>query len=390
MLVYLLAGASSLVAALFLTPWIAILAKKYGAVQEPPEVVFKKIQELREKGLSDAEYESRLQAARRRLDKPQMIMWGGIGYIVPFLVISAVFLLLSKTINIPIDEFSTYLMWFLTIAILFVVGILDDVFEFSGKVQFTAHLLACFLFVLSPVDISGFHNPFGGAYIHTDLWTFTLGELPWLIRFVFPGDLLLFFWVLPMINGIKWQAGTDGLMEGSTAIALLALFWVSVIFGQSASALFAITLAGALLGFLFFNFYPNKILSGSAGKSVIGFIVAGIAVISGSKFAVTLLVFALPLLDMAWVLLRRIVYYRPRSPVQLFLISNKFHLHHQLMKLGYTEIQIAWFEYGVTGALALLGVFSPAVMKPYVLALSWVAVGYLIISVTVKAHGEGG
>lgn len=390
MWIYLIAGAASLVLAILVTPWVAVLAKRYGAIQEPPEVVLKKIQEQREKGLSDTEYESRLQAARRRLVKPPMIMWGGIGYVLPFLLVSGAVLIFSKTINIPIAEFSTYVMWFTIIAILFVVGILDDVFEFSGKVQFTFHLLACLLFVLSPIDILGFRNPFGGAYIHTDIWTLTLGELPWLIRFVFPGDLLLFLWVLPLINGIKWQAGTDGLMEGSTAIALIALFVVSAMYNQSASALFAITLAGALFGFLFYNFYPNKILSGSAGKSVIGFMVAGIAVISGAKFAITLLVFAIPLLDMAWVLLRRIIYYRPRSPFQLFLISNKFHLHHQLMKLGYSEVKIALLEYGVTATLVLLGVFSPAFLKPYVLILSWGIVGYLIISTTVKAHGEGG
>jgi len=390
MTVYLIAGAASLIFALLFTPWVALLAKRFGAMQEPPDVVLKKIQELRERGLPDAEYEARLQAARRRLDKPPMTMWGGIGYILPFLIVSGIVLIVSKTINIPIAEFSTYIMWFATIGILFVVGILDDVFEFSGKVQFTFHLFACLLFILSPIDILGFHNPFGGAYVHTDLWTFTLGELPWLISFVFPGDLLLFLWVLPMINGIKWQAGTDGLMEGSTAIALLALFGVSIMYNQSASALFAITLAGALLGFLYYNFYPNKIMSGSAGKSVIGFIVAGIAVISGSKFAVTLIVFAIPLLDMAWVLLRRIVYYRPRSPLQLFLISNRFHLHHQLLKLGFSERKIAWYEYSITAVLALLGVFSPAVIKPYVLGLTWLAVSYLIIFATVKAHGEGG
>lgn len=390
MTVYFLAGVISLVLAVLVTPWIAVLAKRYGAIQETPEVVLKKIQEQREKGLSDAEYESRLQAARRRLDKPPMIMWGGVGYILPFLLVSGIVLIVSKTINIPLAEFSTYVTWFAIIIILFIVGVLDDVLEFSGKVQFIFHLLACLLFVLSPIDILGFRNPFGGAYIHTDIWTLTLGELPWLIRFVFPGDLLLFLWVLPLINGIKWQAGTDGLMEGSTAIALMALFGVSALYNQSASALFAITLAGALLGFLVYNFYPNKILSGSAGKSVIGFIVAGIAVISGSKFAITLLVFAIPLIDMAWVILRRIVYYRPRSPFQLFLISNKFHLHHQLMKLGYSEPKIALLEYGGTAILALLGVFSPAFLKPYVLVLSWGVVGYLIILTTIRAHGEGG
>ncbi|MFZ6022232.1 MAG: glycosyltransferase family 4 protein [Patescibacteria group bacterium] len=385
---YLIAGAISLLFTLLLTPWVAVLAKKYGAVQEPPEIVLKKIQEQRERGLSDAEYEAKLQAARRRLDKPPLIMWGGIAYVLPFLIVSGSILLFSKTINLPISEFSTYLLWFVTIGILFAVGILDDVFEFSGKVQFMFHLIAALLFVLSPLDVNGFRNPFGGAYIHTDWWVFTFGNLPWLIRFVFPGDLLFFLWVLPLMNGIKWQGGSDGLMEGNTAIALVMLFLVSFLFNQPASALFAITLAGSLFGFLYYNFYPNKIMSGSAGKSVLGFIVAGIAVIGGSKFAISLIVFAIPLFDMLWVLLRRVVYYRPKSPFQLFLISNKFHFHHQLMKIGYTEKQIAYLQYAITFIFGMLGVFAPPVLKPYILILSWLSVAAIIISTTAKAYEQ--
>jgi UDP-GlcNAc:undecaprenyl-phosphate GlcNAc-1-phosphate transferase len=315
-------------------------------------------------------------------------MWGGIAYVLPFLIVSGSILLFSKTINLPISEFSTYLLWFVTIGILFAVGILDDVFEFSGKVQFMFHLIAALLFVLSPLDVNGFRNPFGGAYIHTDWWVFTFGNLPWLIRFVFPGDLLFFLWVLPLMNGIKWQGGSDGLMEGNTAIALVMLFLVSFLFNQPASALFAITLAGSLFGFLYHNFYPNKIMSGSAGKSVLGFIVAGIAVIGGSKFAISLIVFAIPLFDMLWVLLRRVVYYRPKSPFQLFLISNKFHFHHQLMKIGYTEKQIAYLQYAITFIFGMLGVFAPPVLKPYILILSWLSVAAIIISTTAKAYEQ--
>ena len=384
--VFLISGGASLVFALLLTPWVAMLAKKYGAVQEPPEIVLKKIQEQREKGLSDSEYEAKLQAARRRLDKPPLIMWGGIGYVLPFLVVSTVILIVSKTINLPLEEFSTYIMWFLTIVILFVVGILDDVLEFSGKVQFLFHILAALLFVLSPIDLHGFRNPFLGGYISTDWWHFTVGTLPWVIRFVFPGDLLLFFWILPLMNGIKWQAGVDGLMEGNIVIAALMMFFVSVNFNQPASALFSITLAGAVLGFLYYNFYPNKIISGSAGKSVIGFIVAGIAIISGSKFAISLIVFSIPLIDMLWVLFRRVVYYRPKSIAQLFLISDKFHFHHRLLALGFSEKKVVFLEYGVTLILGLMGVFSPPAWKPFVLIISWLGVAAMIISTTVKSY----
>ncbi len=386
-LTFAIAFVVALVLALLITPWIAVLAKKFGAMQLPPAQVLQKIQEQRERGLlSDAEYEAKLQAARRRLDKPPLIMWGGIAYVVPFLLVSGVILLTSKVINLPVPEFTNYLLWFATIGVLFVMGILDDVFEFPGKVQLIFHLLATLLFVLSPIDFDGFRNPLSNTFVNLDWWHLVAGSFPWQISLVFPGDFVLFFWIWPMIMALKMQAGSDGLMEGNVAIGAFMLFLVSFFYGQPASALFSITLSGAMLGFLYFNFYPTKILSGSAGKSVVGFILAGLSVISNSKFAISLVIFALPLFDMFWVYLRRILYYRPRSIKQLLLISDRFHFHHSLMKLGFSETKIALIEYGITLGLGLLAVFAPPQFKPMIIIGSWGFVASLIIFVTSKAN----
>ncbi len=382
---YLLAGGISFLLALLITPWVGVLAKRFGAIQEPPEIALKKIQEQREKGLSDKDYESKLQAARRRLDKPPMMMWGGIGYVVPFLLVSGVVLLSSKTINIPVSDFSTYIVWFATILVLLIVGMIDDVFELTGRVQFLFHILASILLVISPIDFSGFHVPFGLGYITTDIWHFTLETIPW-IRFVFPGDLLLFLWVLPLINAIKWIGGNDGLLEGDMGISALLLFLVSFLYNQPTSALFSIALSGALFGFLVYNFYPNKILSGSAGKSPIGFIIAGISLIDTSKLAICLIIFALPLLDMLWVIIRRIVHYKPKSVIQLMLISNQYHFHFHLKKLGFSEVQVALFEYAYIAFWGLLGVFSPAYLKSWVLLFTWLVTAGMLISVTSKTY----
>lgn len=383
--IYLLAGGVSLLLALLLTPWVGILAKKFGAIQESPEVSLKKIQEQREKGLSDIDYESKLQAVRRRLDKPPMLMWGGIGYVLPFLLVSAVVLLTSKTINIPVSEFSTYMLWFATITILLVVGMIDDVYELTGRVQFIFHVLASILLVISPIDFKGFNIPFGLGYISTDIWHLTIDAVPW-FKFVFPGDLLLFFWVLPLINSIKWIGGSDGLMEGDVGIAAFILFLVSFNYNQPTSALFSIVLAGALFGFLFYNFHPAKLFSGSAGKTTLGFIIAGISIIDSSKLAMCLILFALPLFDAIWVLIRRVVHYKPKSIIQLMLISNQYHFHFHLRKLGYSEKQVAYFEYSYIAFWGLLGVFAPPEFKSWILLFAWLVTASLIISVTAKTY----
>jgi UDP-GlcNAc:undecaprenyl-phosphate GlcNAc-1-phosphate transferase len=314
-----------------------------------------------------------------------MIMWGGVGYIIPFALVTGFVLVTSKVINLPAEEFSNYILWFITIGLLFTMGVLDDVLDFSGKVQIVFHFLAAFLFILSPIDFVGFRNPFNGVFVSMDFWHFSVGQAPWELSLVLPGDLLLFFWIWPMIMALKMQCGVDGLMEGNIVLGSIFLFIVSFMYGQPASALFAIVLAGAMLGFLFYNFYPNKLMSGSAGKSVVGFIIAGMAIMSKSKFAITLIVFAIPLIDMIWVYLRRILHYKPKSLKQLLLISDKFHFHHRLLKIGMSERNIAYLQYAIVATSGILAILVPSNYKYAVLIVTWLAVGSLIVWATYKS-----
>lgn len=381
--IFLTLGGVALISSLLLTPWVAVLAKKLGVMQEPPEETIKKLADLkREKKISDTEYETKLMAARRRPNKKAIIQWGGIGYVVPFLVISGVALLGSKSINLPKEEFSTYVMWFIMIGILFVMGIFDDLFEFSGKVQFSFYVFATLLLAISKIDITGFNSPFGG-FVNLNLWSFQTHISNFPLSFLFPGDLLILFWALPLMVGLKVQGGSDGLMEGNVFLGALFLFIVSFLYGQPTAALFAIIIAGSVLGFLYYNFYPHKLMSASSGKSVIGFILAGITIIESSKFAISLIVFAIPILDFAWVLLRRWLYYKPKTPIQLFMISDRFHLHFRLMKMGFSERGVAYLEYSLTILFGTLAVLLPQ-YKLYVLLLTWLSIGGMIVYVTFK------
>lgn len=373
--------------ALFFTPWVGVLAKIFDVIQYPPSMLLTKMPEsLKSKGPNLATLEARMIAARRRLEKPPVANWGGIAYIAPFLIISISTLILSKTINITSQELNSYILWFIAIVLLFAVGIIDDKFELTGKTQIIFHTIAALLFILSPLDLDILSNPLTGGIFQVRIseFLFNIGGLQ--LSLSLPGDIFLFFWILILINAIKWQGGTDGLMEGNVFIASFIIFIVSVIFGQSASALFSITLAGALLGFLYYNFFPAKIMSGSAGKSVIGFIVATLAIISNAKFAISLIVFAIPLIDMIWVLGRRIIEHKPRSIVQLLLISDRSHFHHRLLKLGFSEPRVAIFEYTITLSLGLMAIFLQGPIKVVFIAISWIIVFIIIWYVTLKTN----
>jgi UDP-GlcNAc:undecaprenyl-phosphate GlcNAc-1-phosphate transferase len=383
---YIIAFVISFVIAALVTPWVGVLAKIFDVIQYPPSMLLKNAPESKIKPKSIASLEAKIIAARRRLEKPPVANWGGIAYIAPFLVISIVILLVSKTINIPADELNSYILWFTGVIILFTAGIIDDKFELTGRIQILFHMLAAFLFVLTPIDLDILTNPIFGGFLDVRLaeFTFTLAGLH--LSLSLPGDIFLFIWIIVMINAIKWQGGTDALMEGNVFVATMIMFIVSVIFMQPASALFSVVLSGTLLGFLIYNFYPAKIMSGSAGKSVIGFIVATLAIISNAKFAVGLVVFAIPLIDMIWVLIRRIIDYRPKTVFQLLLISDKSHFHHKLLRLGLTEVQIAAFQYTITFILGVIVIFLTGYFKAIFVLVTWIIVFLIISYVTAKSN----
>lgn len=381
---FLLIFVSSALASFLFTPWVGKIAKIFNVIQYPPSLKLQKIPEQRLK--STVALEAKLIAARRRLEKPPVAEWGGIAYIVPFLVISVVILLVSRTINILPEELNSYLLWFISIIILFMGGVIDDKYELNGRIQLLFQSIAALIFVLTPIDLNIITNPLNGQpfIVGGSIFTSHIGSI--LLSISFPGDIFLFLWIMVLINAIKWQGGTDALMEGNVFIGAILMFVVSFIFVQPASALFSIVLAGCLLGFIYYNFYPAKIMSGSSGKSVLGFIVASLAIISNAKFAISFIIFAIPLIDMTVVLVKRIFEYRPKSIFQLLSISDRSHLHHKLMKLGLSEVQIAFLEYGITAIMGTIALLITGIAKAFFVLIVWVTIFVFILFVTRKAN----
>ncbi len=381
MLIYFVLG---FLASLLLTPWVIKLAQKFDVIQYPPDHVLAELNLNKD----DVNIRHKIIAAKRRLLKPPTPLWGGIAYIVPFIVISLGVLIWSKQINIGKENLGAYAWWFLGLLFLFILGLVDDKLELEGKKQFVIHLIAATIFALSPFDLRFVNSPFGGQ-IHFDWFTISFSFLGLPVSFVIIGDLILIVWIIAMLLALKMQAGTDGLMEGNTAIAAFIIFLVSMRFHQYASALFAIILAGVLLGFLVYNFHPAYIFSGSAGKSVMGYLIATLSVISGAKLAVAFIVFSIPLLDMVYVIFRRIVthklYMHPKRLINLFSISDRLHLHYRLMKLGFSEVQIALIEYAVTLIIGLGALFLVGKAKILFLAFSWIVIMASILYVNYKA-----
>ena len=236
--------------------------------------------------------------------------------------------------------------------VLVLTGLWDDRHDRSPYIRFILNCLAAVLVIISGVSIPYVTNPFGGIIL------FDAFKIP--ISFfgteyiLTPSYLLALIWIVWMTNIIGWSGGVDGQLPGfvsisAVVIGLLSLRYVADPNQYFVSALSFIT-AGAFLGFLPWNFYPQKIMPGYGGKTLAGFLLSVLAILSYSKFGTALLVLAVPMTDAAFIFGRRIL--SGASPVK----ASYGHLHHHLLSLGWGKRRIAVFYWGISlmaGLLAL-------------------------------------
>ena len=163
------------------------------------------------------------------------------------------------------------------------------------------------------------------------------------------------FWIVGMINSINWIDGLDGLSSGIGVIAAVTLGLISLTlgagpFGQPYVALLCFALAGALLGFLRWNFHPASIFAGTSGVMLIGYALAILSILGSAKVAVALLVLGVPIIDTFWNIVRRLA--TGSSP----FTPDRGHVHHRLMDLGLGQTRAVLVIYAITLALAILSI----------------------------------
>jgi UDP-GlcNAc:undecaprenyl-phosphate GlcNAc-1-phosphate transferase len=131
----------------------------------------------------------------------------------------------------------------------------------------------------------------------------------------------------------------------------------------------AFIVGGAFLGFLPWNFYPQKIMPGYGGKTLAGYFLAILGILSFAKLGTALLVLGIPMVDALYTLVRRIG--KRKSPVK----ADRGHLHHRLLDLGWGKRRIALFYWGVSAILGAVALSVTSRQKVFTLLLLLVAVG---------------
>jgi len=178
-------------------------------------------------------------------------------------------------------------------------------------------------------------------------------------KFVFHPEtvtwLVTALWIIGMINSINFIDGLDGLSTGVSLVAAVTLGVISITgipFNvEPMVGLFCGVLAGALAGFLPWNFHPAKVFIGTTGVYVVGFLLAVLSILGTAKVAVALLILGVPIIDTFWIIVRRVSH--GRSP----FTPDRGHFHHRLLDLGLTHRNAVLVIYGLCTVLAAVSIW---------------------------------
>ncbi|MDI6802813.1 MAG: hypothetical protein QME58_03070 [Bacteroidota bacterium] len=312
---------------LVLTPAIISLAKYAGAMDIPNE---------------------------RKVHKFPIPRLGGLAIYLSFFISLVLCIYFNPTINF-INP-STGIMLLVSLTLVLILGIWDDIKQISPGKKFIGQWLAATLVYLAGFRISAITSPF-------DLELMNLGI------FDYPATIL---WIVGITNAFNLIDGLDGLASGIALIASITMFSLSLLRDDLTSSFLSLLLIGATLGFLRYNFNKAKIFLGDSGSLFIGFALAILSMMSTTKgstafsIIVPILILGLPIMDTLLSMLRRSMRsivgdYEDSRPFIKKVVSifypDKGHVHHRLMSFGISDRKVVIILY-VVSIIFSVGAFA--------------------------------
>ena len=272
-------------------------------------------------------------------------------------------------INILDDNIYLKLIGFLIGGIILgIVCFIDDVKGVPALIKLAAQILSAIIVVAFGIRIGNINI----AFLEAE----NLSEIVSII--------ITIGWIVGITNAINLIDGLDGL---STGICIISCISLLIIFSLNSSPLIAIilitALCGALVGFLPYNFNPAKTFIGDTGSNFLGYSIAIISILGIAKtytaivIVSPLIVLSLPVFDTLCAIVRRI---RKGKSLKAVIKPDAEHLHHKMIKKGFTQKQAVLILYGIS---ATFGMFAIILLDSGL----WKALSFALIIVVIVAVG---
>jgi UDP-GlcNAc:undecaprenyl-phosphate GlcNAc-1-phosphate transferase len=300
--------------AALLTPLVRFLANRTGLLDEPAE---------------------------RKVHDVAIPRLGGIAIAVAFYLGLAAALIVEPPGADSLRTAGQLVAVLLGAALIVCVGIVDDLFGMRARAKLSAQIVVATIVVLLGLSIDHLDGPWGR--IDLGAWSIPLTVA----------------WFVAVMNAINLIDGLDGLASGVALIGMGAFYLVATAGGATPPmATVLAAAAGGVIGFLPYNLFPASIMMGDTGSILLGFLLgaAGVAVTQagtpGAAPWAPVLALAVPIVDMAWAIIRRLL-----SGAPIFA-PDKRHIHHQLLAVGLSQRNAMLVLCGISAVLALVAVAS--------------------------------
>lgn len=236
----------------------------------------------------------------------------------------------------------------LAVALLGLVSVIDDRRPLPFWQRLFIQLLICMLLFATGSRIYTITHPFGGFLKLDEL----LVSVPLFGSLPIVSGLFTILWLGLTMNALNWFDGIPGQVTLLSAIGFVLLGCLAVLrTDQPDIALLCFVLAGISLGAAFFDFPPARVIIGDSGSMFFGLMLGLIGILSGGKVATAFIVLAVPLLDAVFVVVRRLM--NRQSPFR----GNQDHLHHRLLRKGWSARSIVLLTAATSGTFGTAALF---------------------------------
>ena len=313
---------------------------------------------------------------RKKIEKymtTQCLDFGGLAVIAGFLV-STIYLLIvmsmEGTISLTVldNYYAKLIGFFVGIFVLAFFCFMDDWKGIPPYVKLIGQILSALIVILSGIRIDKISIPGLNSIVPNEIFSI----------------IVTLIWIVGITNAINLIDGLDGLSSGIAIISCLSLLIIFTLNNSPLIAIILITaLAGSLVGFIPFNFNPAKTFIGDTGSNFLGYALSIISILGVAKtytaivLIAPLIIFALPLFDTIAAIFRRLI--KTKSIKGVFA-ADKEHLHHKIMKKGYSQKQAVFILYGLS---ATCGMFAIILLESGL----WKALSFALMVVAVVAIG---